>query len=97
MSEQNDLSHYIPRKLDDPDKFLFWEWDVAGIFVVGMVLGILSEYPVTGLVAGGVMAYRYNKLKAGKHPGMAIHIFYWFLGFPKPKVLPPSHIRELNG
>ncbi|CAB1371206.1 Conjugal transfer protein TraL (fragment) (plasmid) [Denitratisoma oestradiolicum] len=44
-----------------------------------------------------LLGFLYNKLKAGQHPGMATHLLYWFTGFPEPKELPGSHIRELNG
>jgi conjugal transfer pilus assembly protein TraL len=97
MSNQPDLSHYIPRRLDDASKFLFWELDVAGIGLLGMFLGVATEYPIIGIILGVTLAYFYNKLKAGKHPGMAEHLLYWFTGIPEPKELPESHIRELNG
>lgn len=96
MSQQ-DLSHYIPRRLDDKGKFLFWDLDIAGVALLGMLLGVATEYRVLGLIAGLGMAYGYSKLKAGKHPGMAAHLLYWFTGMPDPKELPKSHIRELNG
>ncbi len=94
---QSDLSHYIPRRLDDPAKFLFWELDVAVIGVGGMLVGVAVEFPIMGIIFGITLAYFYNKLKAGKHPGMANHLLYWFTGFPQPKELPGSHIREMNG
>ncbi|HHV7523701.1 TPA: type IV conjugative transfer system protein TraL [Burkholderia orbicola] len=97
MSEKNDLSHYIPRRLDDPPKFLFWEFDVAGFALIGVFLGIATGMPVLGLLLGAALAFTYSKLKAGKHPGMANHLLYWFTGMPAPKDLPGSHIRELNG
>jgi conjugal transfer pilus assembly protein TraL len=96
MSQQ-DLSHYIPRRLDDKSKFLFWDLDVAGVALIGMLLGVATEYRVLGLVGGILMAYGYSRLKAGRHPGMAAHLLYWFTGMPSPKELPKSHIRELNG
>lgn len=97
MSERADLSHYIPRRLDDGAKFLFWEMDVAMIGFMGVLVGIGSGFPVIGLLLGIGAAFLYGKLKAGKHPGMATHLLYWFTGFPEPKELPGSHIRELNG
>jgi conjugal transfer pilus assembly protein TraL len=92
-----DLSHYIPRRLDDASKFLFWELDVAAIALIGILLGIACELPLSGLVLGLVMAFWYSKLKAGRHPGTAIHVLMWFTGLPAPKVLPKSHLREFNG
>ena len=96
MSGQ-DLSHVIPNRLDDAGKFLFWERDVAAIAVFGMLLGIATGFPVTGLLFGGVLAYAYSQFKGSKHPGMATHLMYWFTGFPPLKELPASHLRELNG
>ena len=97
MSEKTDLSHYIPRRLDDGAKFLFWEMDVAVIGLVGVLVGVGSGFPVIGLFLGIGAAYSYGKLKSGRHPGMAIHLLSWFVGQPAPKELPGSHIRELNG
>lgn len=96
MSSQ-DLSHVIPCRLDDAGKFLFWERDVAFIALLGMLTGISTGFPVTGLAFGGLLAFSYSKFKSGKHPGMATHLMYWFTGFPPLKELPASHLRELNG
>lgn len=97
MSEHWDLSHYIPRRLDEPGKFLFWERDIATIGMLGVLIGVATEFPISGLFLGLLFAYLYGKLKAGKHPGMATHLLYWVTGFPEPKELPASHLRELNG
>lgn len=94
---QSDLSHTIPRRLDDAGKFLFWERDVAGIGLLGALIGVAAGWPISGLSFGLFLAYLYSKLKAGKHPGMATHLLYWFTGWPALKELPASHLRELNG
>jgi conjugal transfer pilus assembly protein TraL len=96
MSQQ-DLSHYIPRRLDSAGKFLFWDLDVAAFGVLGMMIGLGTGYSVLGLFVGIGMAYAYSKLKSGKHPGIAAHLLYWWTGFPSPTDLPGSHLRELNG
>jgi conjugal transfer pilus assembly protein TraL len=97
MSKEQDLSHYIPRRLDSTGKFLFWELDVAGIGVAGVLVGLGAGNPLLGLVAGVMLAFGYGKLKKGKHPGLATHLLYWWTGMPLPKDLPASHLRELNG
>lgn len=96
MSSQ-DLSHTIPQHLDDAAKFLFWELDVACIALIGVLLGIACELPLIGLGLGIGMAFLYGKFKAGQHPGMAMHLLYWFTGYQEPKELPKSHLREFNG
>jgi len=95
MSEN--LSHYIPRSLDDPPKFLFWDVDVVAFAMMGILFGILSSHEVIGMGAGVWMAYRWTKFKSGSHPGYANHLLYWAIGFPGPTELPPSYFRELNG
>ncbi|WP_459203508.1 type IV conjugative transfer system protein TraL (plasmid) [Ralstonia pseudosolanacearum] len=97
MSERTDLSHYIPRRLDDAAKFLFWELDIAAIALMGVLVGIGTGFPLIGFGLGIGAAFLYGRIKAGKHPGMATHLLYWFTGFPQPEELPGSHIRELNG
>ena len=96
MSKQ-DLSHYIPRQLDDGGKFLFWDIDVAFVALTGMLLGVATEYRLLGVLLGIAMAYGYRRLKAGQHPGIAVHLLYWFTGLPTPDELPASHLREFNG
>ena len=97
MSQQQDLSHYIPRLLDSSGKFLFWDLDVAAMAMMGMLVGIATNYNLLGLLGGLGAAYGYARLKTGKHPGLAIHLIYWWIGLPAPKELPGSHLRELNG
>ncbi len=96
MSER-DLSHYIPARLDDSGKFLFWERDVASVALLGIFVGIGTGFPIIGVVGGAGLAYAYSRLKSGSHPGMATHLAYWFTGIPEPKELPGSHLREFNG
>ena len=94
---QNNLSHYIPRRLDDTGKFLFWELDVAIFGIMGLCLGIILKHTFIGLGVGILLAYGYSKSKTGRHPGRASHLAYWCIGLPKMKELPGSHLRELNG
>ena len=94
---QPDLSHFIPRRLDAAGKCLFWDLDVAGIGIVGVLIGLGAGHPLLGLLAGVGLSFGYSKLKKGKHPGLAAHLVYWTTGTPPPKELPASHLRELNG
>jgi len=97
---QDRSSHYIPRRLDDQGKLLFWEIDQALIIITGFLIGLYSmnlAVMAVSIPLSVVAASRYGKLKAGHHPGMAKHVAYWYLGLPKTKVTPPSHFRELIG
>lgn len=97
MNELSNLAHYIPRHLDDRQKFLFWEIDVAIIALIIASIGIYISFPISGIAAGIAIAYLYSKLKTGQHPGMATHLLYWFVGFPNLKECPNSYLREFNG
>ena len=63
MSDKNDLSHYIPKRLDDTGKFLFWDKDVAFIALAGVLLGLAIDFPIMGLLFGMVASFYYSKLK----------------------------------
>ncbi len=92
--------YYIPRRLDDPGKLLFWDVDLALLVVTGFLVGLYSMnllVMAASLTISIVLASRYGKLKAGHHPGMAKHFVYWHGGVPSFKVTPPSHFRELIG
>ena len=50
-----DEQHYhlmVPRRLDDPPKFLFWDFDVAIVFMGVVMLGILAGFFMTSIVLG---------------------------------------------
>lgn len=93
----SELSHYIPRRLDDPAKLLFWDADVGMIGMIIIMLGVTFGYPLSGILAGVGACVFLSKLKAGVHAGMTAHLLYWVTGIPEPKSLPPSYLRELNG
>ena len=94
---EEDLSHVIPLTLDNPDKFLLWDKDVAGIFLVGMAGGITADWPITGVVLGVACALGYKRLKSGKHPGLSTHLLYWVAGAVSLVAGAKSHVREYNG
>jgi conjugal transfer pilus assembly protein TraL len=47
----------VPRRLDDPPKFILWDFDVA-ICAMGIsMFGIMANYFLTGAVVGVIAAY----------------------------------------
>ncbi len=44
--------HAIPRRLDDPERWLFWTVDEAAALIGPALLGLAANAFVTGLVAG---------------------------------------------
>ena len=92
------MSTLIPQRLDDPPKLLLWEMDQAMVFMSILVIGIACDLPGTFFVLGLLVAWRYGKLKSGKHRGFAKHLIFWrtpiTLGMRRT---PPSYIREFLG
>mgnify|MGYP003382871118 FL=1 len=93
-----DSKYTIPHRLDDPPKFLWWDFDVA-ILAMGMLcIGILVNQLITVTVIGFLVATSYQKVKAGRHRAFGLHALYWYLpitfGF---KITPPSSVREFVG
>lgn len=92
--------YYIPRRLDDQGKLLFWDIDQAIIVVAGLLIGLYSMnlwVLAISIPSGVLLAGAYGRLKAGRHPGMAKHFIYWWTGQPPMRITPHSASRELIG
>ena len=94
---------YIPRRLDDPWKIGFWDFDVAAPFLFGLFLGYMSGSKASFALcaAAGFLTSRWiARIKADKHPAFAIHWLYWHLPtspLTALRVTPPSHLRRMVG
>ena len=95
----SDSGHAIPRRLNDPMKFLWWDADVFLVAFAPVALGILAGSFFAGLLFGLTLGWVFGRLKTGKHKAYALHALYWHLGntIVKLKRTPPSHCRELIG
>jgi len=82
----------IPRYIDDPAQFLFWDLDEALIMIGSFCFGILLGYPFWGGVAGLVSGRALRKLRSGKAEGYFWHALYR-AGIVKGS--PPGYIREM--
>jgi conjugal transfer pilus assembly protein TraL len=96
----SDISRKLmfPQRLDDPPRFLWWDFDVAIIFMGCFLLGLLTEQMLVFVTCGFLGSSGMQKLKSGKHRAYGMHAVYWFLpvslGF---RVTPPSAVREFIG
>ncbi len=91
--------HVIPRRLDDPERWLFWTVDEAAALMGPALLGLAANQFVTGLIAGvgGWLALR--RVKRGGGANIARYALYWFLPdfVLRLKATPPSHLRRFAG
>ena len=85
----------IPRHLDDPPRFLFWDLDEAVLFMLALILGLMVDLLFFGGATGIALVMLYGRAKSGRHRAFALHLMYWYLpvtlGFRRT---PPSCIRE---
>ena len=93
------VHHAIPRRLDDPERWLFWTLDEAAALMGPAVLGLAANAFVTGLVAGLAGWWLLRRVKRGGGTNIAQYALYWFLpdfvlGL---RATPPSHVRRFAG
>jgi conjugal transfer pilus assembly protein TraL len=87
----------VPRRLDDPPKFLFWDFEVAIVFLGILLFGILAGFFLTSMVAGVAAGYGIQRMKASQQKGYGLHFLYWHLPMNSFKRTPPSCVREFIG
>ena len=93
------VRHAIPRRLDDPERWLFWTMDEAAALMGPAVLGLAANAFVAGLVAGVAGWLLLRRVKRGGGANIAHYALYWFLpDFAlRLRATPPSHLRRFAG
>ena len=91
--------HAIPRRLDDPERWLFWTFDEAAALLGPAVLGLAANRFVMGLVAGIAGWMLLRRVKRGGGANIALYALYWFLPafVLRLRGTPPSHVRRYLG
>jgi conjugal transfer pilus assembly protein TraL len=88
----------VPRTLDSPPRFFFWDLDVAMVFLLCLGIGIVAGFTMTFAIIGIFLASAFSRMRSGQHPGYLLHLMYWYLpisvGF---KRTPPSYERYFIG
>lgn len=98
MLQEEQYRYVVPRRLDDPPKFLFWDFDVFMVFMIIVSIGLLTGFPIIGFPGGIFLAGVYQKTKSGKTRGYGRHLIYWYMPFNTGfKRLPPSGNRYYQG
>jgi conjugal transfer pilus assembly protein TraL len=88
----------IPLRLDGVPRFLWWDFDVAIVFMGVTLLGIVTRHMLTFAAVGLALAWFYQRAKAGHHRAVLMHWMYWHLGTAfGMRRTPPSCIREFIG
>ena len=83
----------IPRYIDDPGQFFFWDMDEAGIVIVILMVGMIFKFFFTGMILAVGAGMSYARLKHGKPRGFLLHFLY-YQNVMDLKGLPPAYIKE---
>ena len=98
MDSQERLSLRMPRHLDDPDKLLWWDFDVVLVAMSMFVLGIVGDMVLSGAILSFFLGKFYGSFKSGKARGFTTHMSYWYLPLKMNfKVIPDSEQRFFVG
>ena len=91
--------HTIPRRLDDPECWLFWTVDEAAALMGPALLGLAANQFVPGMIAGVGGWLLLRRVKRGGGANIARYALYWFLPdfVLRLKASPPSHLRRFVG
>ena len=99
MSEESEM-YYIPRKLDDPERILFFSTDEVMVMMFPfMMMYLMLDSLLLGLICGAFALYSWKKFKGSEQANLHVYIMYWFYpgGLLKLKATPPSYIRKYYG
>ncbi len=86
----------IPRRLDDPPTFFFWQFDTVLIVVGFFIIGSLLQLAVILSLAGIFVARGWSRLRASGARGILPALLYWYSPCWLPQ-RPPSCVREYVG
>ena len=91
--------HTIPRRLDDPERWLFRTVDEAAALMGPALPGLAANRFVPAVVAGVGGWPLPRSVKRGGGANTARCALYWFLPdfVRRPKATPPCHLRRFVG
>ena len=58
MDAKTERKYIVPQRLDDPPKFLWWDFDVAILAMGCLLIGILINMPMSSEVVGCFVVIR---------------------------------------
>ena len=95
----SDNQFYIPKYLDEPEKFLFWNIDETMILGIPFITGVFFSSVDTGFLLGVAFLTLYKKVKGRGGKGFFKGWLYWNFPaqFSQLKSTPPSYIKEYVG
>lgn len=85
----------IPRRLDEPERWMFWTIDEALVMLIPLVTGMMMDFLLIGAVLGIGGFILLRRLKGNGQANLGLYAIYWF--FPNVfnfRAAPLSAIRR---
>jgi type IV conjugative transfer system protein TraL len=87
----------VAHGLDDPARFLVFDFNLVLIACTVTFIGALLKHPLIGAVMGVAAAVAWHRVLMVHGRGIALALAYWHLDLVQLRSVPPSHKRFLLG
>ncbi len=77
MNEDKTIEYQQVRRLNDPMKLFWFTLGQTSAFFLLFIVGALANAPLSGMIAGGVLAYLIGS-ESRTHRSFWRHIAYWY-------------------
>lgn len=68
----------VPRTLDAPPRFLFWDFDVVAVFAFAFMVGMILVGISLALVLSIAAWHFWSRARAGRGVAKAFALLYWY-------------------
>jgi conjugal transfer pilus assembly protein TraL len=86
---------YMPKHLDEPERFLFWTIDEALTLIIPIFIGTMFKMFVVGIIISAISFASWRRLKGAGYMHALVYAMYWYLpaDLMSMRYTPPSHQR----
>lgn len=99
MSNELEL-YYIPKRLDDPERVIFFSSDEMMVLVIPfIIIYFVLDMFIIAILVSSALCFWWKKFKGGDQANLHLYAMYWF--YPAElmglKATPKSYIRTYYG
>jgi type IV conjugative transfer system protein traL len=87
----------VPRTLDAPARFLFWDSDYVLVAMGGFVVGLLVSGLGAGMIGAVLFVWAWKRARAGGPVSRAVALAYWHMPLDFFRRVPQSARRHFIG
>lgn len=87
----------VPRTLDAPPRFLFWDFDVVAVVCFGFMAGMILSGVALAFILAIASWKGWSRARAGRGAPKAFALFYWYTPFDCFVRAPASARRHFIG